>query len=651
MGNSVPPACQSCSNPQAGGVDPPQDHNRAEEPLVNQVLDESPPACIEEAQQIVKKENRRPRYNRNVTELPSDGHLTVMMFGMTGAGKSALGNLIANQSVFVAADDTSSVTNLDSVLRYDAPDGSLVLLDTIGLGDTEIDQDKVIANIRDVALSAPRGVDVLLFVMRHARITDDAIARLIYVTEYLWGQDCLLNLYVVVTFASKYLVRPDEAKQWIERQAEINWRFKHIYNLVDNNANRFIFVDNPDIQSEEPNIDERQGASREAVMRVLAAHPRDVVPPFTHALMKKTQKMVEPQLRELETREREVQALEREHSDSTNVDLNSDTSPSPVPLQGSGSSKAVGLVGKPAAKPAAKKSPVDKAAVDNAKKRRADAKAKRLEAERALRKALEEVKQDAAFKEEAAREAEKATLKFAQKYQTAEEQPNKNPNGTNPVVACKRMLNTLSKTLRRRHNSKEKSQSKQVKAGAGAPLKQAPAFNATEDEYSVQAAEQRLDIICAGLRIRLKGVLSESFQKLAISSGSTRAGSSKPGFITPMIFQRFLNEMDPNIKRHQAGSLWRRGDANCDGRMDLIEFCDMFGDEEERNQVVGAAKAANPAMDAPLVATKTISNDRIQGPGDLPRGSSGTPRFSERGSVYSVESAGSLLDAIPRPAA
>jgi len=87
--------------------------------------------------------------------------MTVMMFGMTGAGKSALGNLLADTSIFQSGDDTASVTNLDSIMKFEAEDKSFILLDTIGLGDTEIDQDKVVANIRDVALSAPNGVDCL----------------------------------------------------------------------------------------------------------------------------------------------------------------------------------------------------------------------------------------------------------------------------------------------------------------------------------------------------------------------------------------------------------------------------------------------------------------------------------------------------------
>eukprot|EP00438_Fugacium_kawagutii_P009777 Skav218798 [mRNA] locus=scaffold1140:254662:268689:+ [translate_table: standard] len=73
--------------------------------------------------------------------LPPGGRFTVMMFGMTGSGKSALGNLLAGYDHFQSGDDTASVTNTQSVMKYEAPDRSLVVLDTIGLGDTELDQE------------------------------------------------------------------------------------------------------------------------------------------------------------------------------------------------------------------------------------------------------------------------------------------------------------------------------------------------------------------------------------------------------------------------------------------------------------------------------------------------------------------------------
>ncbi|CAE8641731.1 unnamed protein product [Polarella glacialis] len=226
--------------------------------------------------------------------------MTVMMLGMSGSGKSALGNLLAGVEAFASSDDSASVTNLDSVMKHTAEDDSLMLLDTIGLGDTEISQEKVVAHIQDVALSAPNGIDVLLLVLRNARITDDTIARITYATEYLWGRQCLLNLYVVITFAApKYLISKAEAHTWINRQVEINWRFKHIFSLVGNNPNRFIFVDNPDAESMEPGWEQRRAASRRAVMRALCLHPRDVIPPFTSSIMKRARGMMQAENKDL----------------------------------------------------------------------------------------------------------------------------------------------------------------------------------------------------------------------------------------------------------------------------------------------------------------------------------------------------------------
>ncbi|CAE8615825.1 unnamed protein product [Polarella glacialis] len=242
--------------------------------------------------------------------LPPGGQFTVMMFGMTGAGKSSLGNLIAGKTIFKAGDDTRSMTNMGSVMKFAADDGSLTILDTIGLGDTEITEEQVVASIRDVALSAPSGVDMLLYVMRNVRITDDAISRLIYATQYLWGNECLLNLYVVVTCAPKYLQSRLEGEDWIQRQAELDWRFMHIFSLVGNNPNRFIFVDNPALDSGELGIPERRQLSSDAMFESFCYHPRDLVPPLTQAGMKMVKELVKEEQGLVEEQQKEVARLQ-----------------------------------------------------------------------------------------------------------------------------------------------------------------------------------------------------------------------------------------------------------------------------------------------------------------------------------------------------
>merc|ERR1711920_709881 len=86
----------------------------------------------------------------------------------------------------------------------------------------------------------------------------------------------------------------------------------HIYSIVGNNPNRFIFVDNPDPESGEPNIEERHYESRFAMMKTLVMHPRDVVPPFTQETMKRAQDLTQAERKELKDKEQEVQRLQQE---------------------------------------------------------------------------------------------------------------------------------------------------------------------------------------------------------------------------------------------------------------------------------------------------------------------------------------------------
>lgn len=214
----------------------------------------------------------------DVPTLPPGQHLTVMLFGMTGAGKSSLGNLIAGQDIFMSGDTTKSVTRMDSVLRYEAADGSLVVLDTVGLGETEMGQEEVAMGIRDVCLSAPSGIDMIVYVMKLGRITNQCLARLIYVTQYLWGNESLLNLYVVVTCAPRYLQSQEAGVEWIHAQAEQDVRFQHLFMLVGRNPSRFVFVENPPIEKKSKwarEIEEKRALSYRSLFQNLCGHPRD----------------------------------------------------------------------------------------------------------------------------------------------------------------------------------------------------------------------------------------------------------------------------------------------------------------------------------------------------------------------------------------
>ena len=87
----------------------------------------------------------------------------------------------------------------------------------------------------------------------------------------------------------------EEALAWIERQNEINWRFRHIYGLasrpfralrhllghgwtqVGRNENRILFVDNPDPADGEPLTRLRRHNSKQNVMKARCRVPKGVI--------------------------------------------------------------------------------------------------------------------------------------------------------------------------------------------------------------------------------------------------------------------------------------------------------------------------------------------------------------------------------------
>lgn len=198
------------------------------------------------------------------------------------------------------------------------------------------------------------------------------------------------------------------------------------------------------------------------------------------------------------------------------------------------------------------------------REKRAQARQRREAAEKALRKRLEEIKVNKEFQEVATQEAERATAKFAKAYATASEpEPSKTAATGSPVTACKRMLGSLSKTITKRKLSF-------VKTSSMSPREQdSKAEPAAGDDAPqiTEAAEINLDGLVTKLSGVLRGGIRETFERLAGSSAAT---------LSPVNFQVFLSEVDPGIKKHQAGGLWRRGDANCDGQMDFAEFNALF---------------------------------------------------------------------------
>jgi len=224
-------------------------------------------------------------------------------------------------------------------------------------------------------------------------------------------------------------------------------------------------------------------------MEKLALHPRDTVPPFSHAIMKRAQELAEVELRELQLRQKELQellwreddwkdcnALETFRSkDGESISSASTATPAATPAQKGASVKTEkrssksGVVpgGKPGGAAAGGGERVEDKKLSEVRQLRAQAKAKRGAAEKALKKKLEEVKADPLFQEQVTEEAGRATSSFTQaaegrgsllaKQDVSNADSGKNAAPDSLVTACKRMVGTLTSKMRRRRSGRTSS--------------------------------------------------------------------------------------------------------------------------------------------------------------------------------------------------
>jgi len=189
------------------------------------------------------------------------------LVGKTGAGKSTLGNLLCPGANFKTSAGAASVTSTVEQARveYSERSISLVLLDTMGLGDTAHRPEVVRQKITEGIISLVGGVDFFFLCIKKERFTEENYLIVTYLFRAILGDQSLGNLWLVVTHAEDLADDAQAQAEWLRDARDNNKMFDHVLRMVG--AQKVLFIDNR--SSKNKRMDEFYAEGRESAKDLL----------------------------------------------------------------------------------------------------------------------------------------------------------------------------------------------------------------------------------------------------------------------------------------------------------------------------------------------------------------------------------------------
>ncbi|CAE7249637.1 unnamed protein product [Symbiodinium sp. KB8] len=152
------------------------------------------------------------------------------------------------------------------------------------------------------AAEAPDGVDVLLFVMKKERVSSAEQETLAYVTQLLFGPECLPNLYMVITRAGRLARDAESREHWLQEQVASSPQFAAMVALLGPAPlSRLLFVENADMAEAESPEEIHLAESRrsKALQDLHSLLQRHHATPFRHGIMHRAGQLQAAHLAEL----------------------------------------------------------------------------------------------------------------------------------------------------------------------------------------------------------------------------------------------------------------------------------------------------------------------------------------------------------------
>jgi septin family protein len=214
-----------------------------------------------------------------MTSMAADRTYTLLLFGVTGSGKSALCNSLCERNQFFkeSASVSSETKGFEEALFVGPCGRKYRIIDTMGLFDTDTPSSEVYLQLsKAIDSCAKTGIDQVLFTTA-GRVTEEQISTFTILSTILLDSNVTKHLTFVRTRFASFR---DRALCEADVKSIHSGRIPAFSTMLRNAGNRIVHVNNQSA-ADNPEWPESRAASRDAVLKVVAGnlHEEPYLPP------------------------------------------------------------------------------------------------------------------------------------------------------------------------------------------------------------------------------------------------------------------------------------------------------------------------------------------------------------------------------------
>ncbi|CAG8583214.1 2008_t:CDS:1 [Diversispora eburnea] len=188
----------------------------------------------------------------------------ILLIGRTGSGKSTLANVISGSNDFKESEGSVSKTKNFQNEVFEHEGIKYRVIDTIGVGDTNLSHEKVIFKLAEAIYTMKRGIKQI-FIVLGGRFTEEE-RELFVMAKKIFGREIIEHTTIVRNRFESF----ENSEKCDKDRKELSKENKEISNLI-NSCGGIVYVNNPPLSESEKRrkIDEED---RESSRKKLFEH-------------------------------------------------------------------------------------------------------------------------------------------------------------------------------------------------------------------------------------------------------------------------------------------------------------------------------------------------------------------------------------------